>query len=181
MTIESKYHELPARRKAAKKTASLCALFAALRTCWAVLVPALAGRAFPSTATLSVAGVAAGVSLLRALGAGFGAPHREKVQLLEIHASLGVALLLLTQLGALAFEHAFTPRENRRPAQLVEAITNLSSFSSSSFSTSLEPSVVENVEKVAEGLLDTGLFLSAIASAVAGRRYLSLKEGAKKK
>lgn len=172
MTVDKKYTELPARRKASRKAASACAVLAALRTLWCVAVPTAAGAAFPATTTLAVAAAALAASLLRAAGAGFGAPHRERPTLLALHAGVGSAALVATQLAALAVDHFVTPLGRRRPAQLVAA---LSSFSSSSFPARFSPAAVEALEKVVEGSLDAALLVAAVASAVAGRRYLSMK------
>jgi len=173
MTVDKKYTELPARRKSARKAASFCAVAAALRTLWCVAVPTLAGQSFPATA-LAVAAVALAVSFLRAAGSGFGVPHKEKLALLKLHAGPAVALLLATQLAALAVDHfeALTSRERRRPAQLVAALGSLISSGSSSL---LPSSTIEMLEKCVEGALDGALFASAVASAVAGRRYLRVK------
>ena len=169
MTVDKKYTELPARRKAARKAASACAVLAASRTLWCVAVPTAAGHPFPATA-LAVAVAALAASFLRAAGSGFGVPHREKPALLGLHAGPGVAALVATQLAALAVDHGLTPEERRRPAQLVAALSSFSSFSFAS------PAAVEALEKCVEGSLDAALFVAAVASAVAGRRYLRMKQ-----
>ena len=171
MTVDKKYTELPARRKAARKAASACAVLAALRTLWCVAVPTAAGVAFPATA-LAVAAAALAASFLRAAGSGFGVPHKEKLALLKLHAGPAVAALVATQLAALAVDHGLTPKERRRPAQLVAALSSLSSSPSSLPS----PAAVETVEKCVEGALDAALLAAAVASAVAGRRYLRMKQ-----
>ena len=161
----------PARRKAARTAASACAVLAALRTLWCVAVPTAAGVAFPATA-LAVAAAALAASFLRAAGSGFGVPHKEKLALLKLHAGPAVAALVATQLAALAVDHGLTPKERRRPAQLVAALSSLSSSPSSLPS----PAAVETVEKCVEGALDAALLAAAVASAVAGRRYLRMKQ-----
>lgn len=172
MTVDKKYAELPARRKAARRAASACAVSAALRTLWCVAVPTAAGRPFPPT-VLAVAAVALLVSFLRAAGSGFGSPHKEKPALLRLHAGPAVSLLLATQLAALAVDHALTPRERRRPAQLAAA---LSSSFYSSLTAASAAAAVETLEICVEALLDSALLASAVASAVAGRSYLSMKK-----
>ena len=89
--------------------------------------------------------------------------------LLSLHAGPAVAVLVLTQLAALAFDHALTPRERRRPAQLAAAL------SSPSFSFLPSSAAIETLEKCVEGVLESALFVAAVASAVAGRSYLRMK------
>ena len=168
MTVDRKYTELPAGRKTARKAAALCAVLAASRTLWCVAVPTAAGRPVPPT-VLAVAAAALFVSFLRAAGSGFGVPHKERPALLSLHAGPAVAVLVLTQLAALAFDHALTPRERRRPAQLAAAL------SSPSFSFLPSSAAIETLEKCVEGVLDSALFVAAVASAVAGRSYLRMK------